>query len=99
MTTGQTLDLETELAQPLLRAINLPVLKRVFVTATHQERELIVICPEKLTEIEPVTLRLVLNNEAGGGGEVEQSIVTVHCVMKLPQFNFRYVIAFRPHSP
>src|SRR5262249_46105065 len=99
MTAGQTLDLE-KLAQPCLREINLSVFKGVFVTAAHQERELIVICPKKLTEIEPVTLRFVIiNHEAGGGGEVEQSVVTVHGVMKLPQFNFRHAIAFGPHPP
>jgi len=47
VTTGQTLDPETEFAQPLTREVDLPVFKRIFIAAAHQERELIAISLEE----------------------------------------------------
>jgi hypothetical protein len=45
VTTGQTLDPETECSQSLTREVDLPVFKRIFIAAAHQERELIAITP------------------------------------------------------
>jgi len=43
VTARQPLDLETELAQSLLRKVDLPVLKFILCAAAHQEWELIAI--------------------------------------------------------
>ena len=56
VTAGQPLDLEAELAQPLFREVDLPVLKRIFIAAADQERELIAISLEEAAEVEPIEL-------------------------------------------
>src|SRR5215469_8070412 len=53
VTAGQPLNLEAEVAQSFLREIDLPVFKGIFVAAAHQERELIGIRLEKVTEVKP----------------------------------------------
>jgi len=62
---GQTLDPKTEHFQPFLREVHLPVFKGIFVAAAYQERELIAISLEEVTEVEPVALRFVIRHEAG----------------------------------
>jgi len=99
MTARQALDLEAELAQSFMREVDLPVLKGVLVTAAHQERELIAISLEEVTEVEPITLRFVISHETRCGGEVEQAVVTVHSAMELAELGVCYVIAFGPHLP
>jgi len=73
VTAGQMLDLEAEFAQPFMRELDLSVFKGIFVTAAHEERELIAISLEEVTQVEPVTLRFVISHEARCGGEVEQA--------------------------
>jgi hypothetical protein len=60
VTAGQPLDLEAELAQSLAREVDLPVLKGIFVAATHQEREAAAVSVEEAAEVEPIALRLVI---------------------------------------
>jgi hypothetical protein len=69
--TGQTLDLEAELAQPFLREINLPGLKGIFVAAAYEERELTTIGFVKVAEVQPVALRFMIDHEASSCCEVE----------------------------
>ena len=64
VTTGHTLDLDADLAQPFLREVDLPVFKGIFVAAAHKERELIAISLEEVTEVEPLALRFVIGHEA-----------------------------------
>jgi hypothetical protein len=71
VSTGQTLDLEAELAQPFLREVDLPALKGIFVAAAYEDRELTAIGPVKAAEIQPVALRLVIDHEPGSCCEVE----------------------------
>lgn len=99
MAAGQPFDPECELAQSFPREIDLPILKRIFVAATHQERELIAISLEEPTKVEPIALCFVISNEARRGGQVEQPIVTVHRAIEFAEFGVRYVIAFGPHLP
>jgi hypothetical protein len=42
-----------------LRAVDLAMLKRIFVTSADKERELIAISFEEGVEVEPITLRFV----------------------------------------
>src|SRR5215472_1069123 len=97
VTAGQTLDLEAELAQSFLSEVDLPVLKRIFVTAAHQEGELIAISLEEVTEVEPVALRFVIGREASCCREVEPPVVAVDGVVELADLGVRYLIAFGPH--
>ena len=97
VTTGQTLDPETEIAQSLTREVDLPVFKRIFIAAAHQERELIAISLEEQTEVQPVALRLVISDKACCSCEVEQTIVAVDGAMELAEFGVCYLIAFGPH--
>ena len=99
VTAGQALDLDAEFTEAFLGKVNLPMFKGIFVAATHQERKLIAISLEKLTEIEPFTLRFVISHEACGGGEVEQAVVAVQGAVELAKLGVRYVVAFRPHFP
>jgi hypothetical protein len=99
MAAGQPFDLEAELSQSLLREIDLSVFKWIFVAAADQERELIAIRPEELTEVEPIALRFVISHEACGRGEIEQAIVAVHGAMHLAQLGVGYMIAVGPHLP
>jgi hypothetical protein len=99
MTTGQALNLEAEVAQSFLREIDLPVFKGIFVAAAHQERELIAIRLEEVTEVKPVALRFVISHEARSRSEVEQAIVAIHSAMELEDFGVGYLIAFGPHLP
>jgi hypothetical protein len=92
VTAGQPLNLETEVAQSFLREIDLPA-------AAHQERELIAIRLEEVTEVKPIALRFVIGHEARSRSEVEQAIVAVHRAMELEDFGVEYVIAFGPHLP
>jgi|SRR6516162_7647432 len=94
---GQPLDLEAEFAQAVLRKVNLPMFKRVFVAAADQKRELSAISLEDVPEVEPIPLRFVIRYEASASGEVEQAIVTVQGVMELAELGFSYAIAFGPH--
>ena len=73
--------------------------KGIFVTASHQERELISISREEAPEVEPVALRFVINHEACCGGEVEQAIVAAHGAMEFAEFGICYVITLGPHPP
>jgi hypothetical protein len=82
-----------------LREVDLPMLKGIFVAAAHQERELIAISLEEVTEVEPFPLRFVISDEACRGSKVKQTIVAVHGAMELAEFGVRYVIAFGPHLP
>jgi hypothetical protein len=77
VTTGQPLNLEAELAQPLLGEVNLPVFETIFVAAADKERELISIGFEETTEVEPIALRFVIGVEARCGSEVEHAIMAV----------------------
>src|SRR6516164_2622076 len=79
--------------------INLPEFKGIFLAAAHQERELIAISPEETAEVEPITLRFVINHEVCCCGEVEQPIVAVHGAMQLQEFVVCYMIALGPHLP
>jgi hypothetical protein len=97
VTTGQTLDPETEFAQSLTREVDLPVFKRIFIAAAHQERELIAISIKEAAEIEPVALRLVISDKACGSCEEEQTIVAIHDAMEFAEFGVSYLIAFGPH--
>jgi hypothetical protein len=99
VTAGQPLNLEAEVAQSFLREINLLVFKGIFVAAAHQERELIAIRLEEVTEVKPIALRFVIGHEARSRSEVEQAIVAVHSAMELEDFGVGYVIAFGPHLP
>ncbi len=99
VTTGQTLDPETEFAESLLREVDLPVFKRIFIAAAHQEREPIAISIEEAAEIEPVALRLVISDKACCSCEVEQAIVAVHGAVELAEFRVCYMIALGPHLP
>ena len=99
VTTGQSLDREAEFAQSFLREVDLLVFKGIFVAAAHQERELIAISLEELTEVEPIALRFVISHEARCGGEVEQAVVTVYGAVEFAEFGVCYVIAIRPHLP
>ena len=65
VTSRQTFDPKTELTQSLLREIDLPMLEGIFVAAAYQERELIAISLEEVSEIESVALRSVISHEAG----------------------------------
>src|SRR5215813_11564590 len=99
VTAGQPLDPEAGLAQSFLREIDLPVFKGIFVAAAHEKREPIAVRPEEVAEIEAITLRFVISYEARRGGEVEQPIMTVHCVVKLAEFGLRDVIVLGPQLP
>ena len=99
VTAGQMFDLEAEFAETFIRKLDLSVFKGIFVAAAHQKRELMVISPEELTEVESVTLRLVISHEARCGGEVEQAIVTVQSSIELADFAICYPVAFGPHHP
>jgi hypothetical protein len=99
VTAGQPLNLEAEVAQSFLGEIDLPVFKGIFVAATHQERELIAIRLEEVTEVKPIALRSVIGHEARSRSEVEQAIVAVHSAMELEDFSVGYVIASGPHLP
>jgi len=79
---GQPLDLESELAQPFSREVNLPMFEGVFIASAHHERELIPVSLEDGAEVEPIALRLVISHEACCCGEVEQAIVAVHGAME-----------------
>ena len=68
MTSRQTFDPKAELSQALLRESNLPMLEGIFVAAAYQERELIVMSLEEVTEVEPVSLCFVISYEAGCRG-------------------------------
>src|SRR5262249_7298747 len=63
----------------------------------QQKWELIVISLEEATEVEPIALRFMISHDTGGGGEVEQAVVTVHGGVEFDEFGFRYVIASGPH--
>src|SRR5215469_6610732 len=97
VSTGQTLDLETELTQSFVREVDLPVLKGVFVAATHEERELPTIRLEQATKVEPVGLRPVIDREAGCARQVEQSIAAIQGIIELANLRVRDPIAFGPH--
>src|SRR6266446_2615438 len=99
VTAGQPLDLEAELAQPFFREVDLTVLKRIFIAAADQERELIAISLEEAAEVEPIALRLVIGHEARRGGEIEQAIAAAHGVVQLADLGVRDLIAFGPHHP
>jgi hypothetical protein len=60
VTAGQPLDLESQLAQPFLGEVDLPVFKGIFVAAADKERELISISLKETAEIEPIALRFVI---------------------------------------
>src|SRR5215813_9988799 len=96
---GQPLDPEAERAQSFLREIDLPVFKGVFVTAAHEKREPIAVRLEEAAEIEAIALRFVISDEARRGGEVEQPIMTVQCLVKLAEFGLRDVMIPRPQLP
>jgi hypothetical protein len=68
VTSGQTFDPKAELSQSLLRESDLPMLEGIFVAAAYQERELIAISLEEVTEVEPVSLRFVISHEVGCRG-------------------------------
>src|SRR6185312_7028272 len=57
VTAGQTLDPKAEHSQPLLREVDLPVFKGIFLAAADKERKLIPIRLEQRDKVEPVTLR------------------------------------------
>jgi hypothetical protein len=97
VTAGQTLDSKAEFSQSFLGEIDLPMLKEIFVAAAHQKCELIVISLEEPTEVEPIALLYMISHEAGGGGEVEQAVVTVHGGVEFDEFGFPYVVASGPH--
>src|SRR5512146_2313274 len=97
MAAGQPLDLQAELAQSLLREVDLPMFKGIFVAAAHQERKLIAISPDGVAEVEPIALRFVISDEACCGDEVEQAILAVHGAMQLAELGVCYVIASGPH--
>jgi hypothetical protein len=99
VTTGQTLDPKTERFQPFLREVHLPVFKGIFNAAAHQERELIAISLEEVTEVEPVALRFVISHEARCCGQVEEAIVPVQGALELAELGVCYVIVFGPHLP
>src|SRR5215467_6582526 len=99
MTAGQPLDPEAELAQPLLRKINLAVLKGIFVAAADKEREPIAISLVEAPEVELIALRLVVGYEAGRCGEVEQAIVAVHRAIEFADLGVRHLIALGPQLP
>src|SRR5262245_21935910 len=99
VTAGQPLDLEAELAQSFLREIDLPMFKGIFVAAAHEKREPIAVRLEEVAEIEAITLRFVISYEARRGGEIEQPIMAVHCVVKLAEFGLRDVIVLGPQLP
>jgi len=99
VTAGQPLDPEAELAQSFVREVDVPVFKGILVAATHQERELIAIGIEELTEFEPIALCIVIGYGARSRGEVEQVIVAVHGGMEFVQLRVCYLIAFGPHLP
>jgi len=90
VTAGQPLNLEAEVAQSFLREIDLPVFKGIFVAAAHQERELIAIRLEEVTEVKPIALRSVIGHEARSRSEVKQAIVAVHSAMELEDFGVGY---------
>jgi len=48
-----------------LRESKLPMLEGIFVAAAYQERELIAISLEEVTEVEPVSLHFLISHEAG----------------------------------
>jgi hypothetical protein len=99
VTSRQAFDPEAELSQSLLRESNLPRLEGIFVTAAYQERELIAISLEEVTEVEPVFLRFVIRHEAGCCGQVEEAIVPVQRAVELAELGICYVIVFGPHLP
>ena len=99
VTAGQPLDLEAEISHSFLREIDLPVLKGVFVASANQERELIAIGLEELTEIEPIALRLVIRHEARCRREVEHAVVAIHGVKELTDLAIRHRIVFGPYLP
>lgn len=55
--TRQPLDSDAELAQSILREVDLSMLEGIFVTAADQERKLIAICLEEVTEVQAFALR------------------------------------------
>ena len=68
MTSRQTFNPKAELSQSLFGESNLPMLEGIFVAAAYQERELIAISLEEVTEVEPLSLRFVISHEAGRCG-------------------------------
>src|SRR5215469_4328637 len=97
VTAGQSLDLKSELAQPFLSKVDLPVFKGIFVAAADKERELISISLKETTEVEPIAFRFVIGREARCGSEVEHAIVAVQGIMQLANLGVRDLIAFGPH--
>ena len=67
--------MESELAQPFLGEVDLPVFKGIFVAAADKKRELISISLKEATEVEPVGLRFVIGHEARSCRGVELAIV------------------------
>ena len=94
---GQPFDLQAELAQSLLREVDLPVFKGILAGAAHKEQEYDAIA---LRADRNRADRLALcdaGHEACGGGEVEQAIVAVHGAIEFAQLGVRYVIAGMDH--
>ena len=94
VTAWQPFDLESQFAQPFLREIDLPVFKRIFVTAADKERELISISLKETTEVEPVALRFVIGREARSCGGVEVTIVSAQGIVKLANLSVCDLVAF-----
>jgi hypothetical protein len=99
VTTPQSFDFETKLAQSFLREVDLPVFKGIFVAAAHKEREVASISLEEIREVEPNALRYVISHKTRSRGQIEQAVVTIHGAMELADFEVRYVIASGPHFP
>jgi len=97
VTAGQTLDLEAKLSQSLLRKVDLPVLKGIFLATSNEERKSSAISRKETTEVEPFGLCFVISREASRGREVEPTIMAVYGVVELANLRVRYLIAFRPH--
>jgi hypothetical protein len=57
--SGQPLDPEAELAQPLLREVDLPVLEGILIAAAHPKRELIAVSLEEVAKVEPIVTTAV----------------------------------------
>ena len=64
MPTRQTFDPQAEHRQPLACKVDLTMFEGVFVAAADQERELAAISVEYLLEIQPVSLPLLVGDEA-----------------------------------
>jgi len=65
VTSRQTFDPQAELSQSLLCETNLPMLEGIFFAAAYQEREMIAIRFEEVTEVELASLLFVISHEAG----------------------------------